>query len=123
MNSEAVVFNSSPLIALEQIEQLDLLKQIFGRVLISPAVAHEIAPTVALPNWIELRPLKRTLGSPLFPPVFGAGEREAIALAVEVNARFLLLDERPARKFAQERGIPVIGTLGVLLAAKRKDCF
>ena len=49
----------------------------------------------------------------------GAGEWEAIALAVELGAGAILIDDRPARRLAQAAGLNVIGTLGLLLEAKR----
>jgi predicted nucleic acid-binding protein len=50
----------------------------------------------------------------------GAGEREAIALAVELNASEVLLDDLPARRLASHLGLPVLGTLGILLRAKAR---
>jgi predicted nucleic acid-binding protein len=50
----------------------------------------------------------------------GAGESEAISLALELGVEQLLVDERGARRLAQAVGLSVIGTLGGLLAAKRK---
>lgn len=50
----------------------------------------------------------------------GAGESEALALALELHAERVLLDELAGRKLASRLGVPVIGTLGVLLAAKRR---
>jgi hypothetical protein len=50
----------------------------------------------------------------------GDGESEAISLAVELGARWIVLDDRAARRLAQGLGLPVIGTLGLLLAAKRR---
>jgi predicted nucleic acid-binding protein len=52
--------------------------------------------------------------------VLGPGESEAISLALEIGAQWVILDERPARRLAQALGLPVIGTLGVLLASKRR---
>ena len=49
-----------------------------------------------------------------------AGESEAITLAVELGADFLLLDEKLGRAAAQRAGLTVIGILGVASAAKRK---
>lgn len=48
------------------------------------------------------------------------GEAEAIALAVELNATRLLIDERLGRQAATERGLKITGVLGILLAAKRQ---
>jgi hypothetical protein len=48
------------------------------------------------------------------------GESEAIALAEEISASQLLIDERAARKVAMARKLPLIGTVGILLLAKRR---
>lgn len=112
------VANSSPLIALEQLELLDLLEKIFSRVLVPPAVVREVAPTVALPEWIIEQDLSQTIGSQILSASLGAGESEALSLALELKASLLILDERPARRLAGALGVPVIGTLGLLLKAK-----
>lgn len=116
----AVVADASPLIALQQIEQLNLLQALFASVLIPPAVAREIAPSVPGVPWI----LEHAPSQPIAPRVLrarlGAGESEAISLALELGVEQLLVDERGARRLAQAVGLSVIGTLGVLLAAKRK---
>ena len=115
----SVVSNSSPLIALEQLDLLDLLEKIFGRVLVPPAVVREVAPTVALPPWFTERALLQATGPQILSASLGAGESEALTLALELKASLLILDERPARRLAGALGLPVIGTLGLLLKAKR----
>ena len=50
----------------------------------------------------------------------GRGESAAIALAIERDARLLILDDLPARRLAQAIGLPITGTLAVLLHAKRR---
>jgi predicted nucleic acid-binding protein len=118
---DPVVSNASPLIALEQIGQLDLLRSLFNEVLIPPAVSKEIASSVALPEWIVERTLTQPIGPQTMRTSLGPGESEAISLALEIDARWLIVDERAARRTAQALGIPVIGTLGILLAAKRRN--
>ena len=114
-----VVSNSSPLIALARIHRLDLVHAILQSVLIPPAVAREIPPSIPdLPDWLGLRALTRP------PPLtsrgrLGDGEWEAIALAIEIGAGAILVDDRPARVLAQQSRLNVIGTLGLLLEAKR----
>ncbi|MBA3945989.1 MAG: DUF3368 domain-containing protein [Herpetosiphonaceae bacterium] len=49
------------------------------------------------------------------------GESEAISLALELQARLVILDDRPARRLAQALHLPVIGTIGILVAAKRRN--
>jgi predicted nucleic acid-binding protein len=115
-----IVSNSSPLIALARIQQLDLVPAVLQFILIPPAVAREIDPSIpALPAWVSVK-----VPSSHRPPLtsrgrLGDGEREAIALAIEIGADAVLMDERAGRRVAEEAGLKVIGTLGLLLEAKR----
>ena len=116
----SVVSNSSPLIALARIQRLDLVPTILQFALIPPAVAREIAPSIPiLPNWLEVRAPTRPSSVLTSRGRLGDGEWEAIALAVELGAGAILIDDRPARRLAEAAGLNVIGTLGVLLEAKR----
>ena len=74
-----VVSNSSPLIALEQIEQLDLLHALFGEILIPDGVGSETASTVQPRYWIRQQPLSLPLLPETLRPALGLGEREAFA--------------------------------------------
>lgn len=115
-----VVSNSSPLIALVRIQQIDLLSALSTSVLIPPVVATEIVRSLPfVPTWLQRTPLKSALPLNVMRRSLGPGEREAIALAIETRAELILLDDLPARGVAQIAGLSVIGTLGVLLAAKR----
>jgi uncharacterized protein len=119
MSIAPVVSNASPLIALEHIGHLDLLESFFSEILIPPAVLREVG-TLSLPTWITERTLTQPIGPRILNASLGAGESEAISLALEVNARLVILDDRPARRLAQAISLPIIGTLGILLAAKRR---
>lgn len=120
MARSLTVSNASPLIALYQIQHLDLLPKLFERILIPPAVAREVAPTVALPGWIEVKPLREPIGARILSASLGPGESEVLSLALEAEASRVILDERPARRLAQAFDLSVVGTLGLLSAAKRK---
>lgn len=120
MNLSSVVSNASPIIALAQIGYLDFLAQIFQTVIIPPAVATEISPSVIRPPWIELQNLSQPIGPQILRASLGPGESETISLALEMNAGLVILDERAGRRLAHSLGLPVIGTLGVLLNAKRR---
>ena len=116
----SVVSNSSPLIALARIQRLDLIPTILQSALIPPAVAREIAPSIpVLPHWLEVRAPTRPASVLTSRGRLGDGEWEAIALAVELGASAILIDDRPARRLAEAAGLNVIGTLGLLLEAKR----
>lgn len=115
-----VVSDSSPLIALARIQQLDLFPAIFESVLIPPAVASEIALSVpVVPPWLQVRVLAELRIQPPLRRRLGDGEREAIALALELEAHRIVLDDLPARRVANAAGLNVVGTLGILLGAKR----
>ena len=116
----AVVADASPLIAHQQIGQLRLLHALFGEVIVPPAVKLETQPSVPSVPWIVERRPSQPIAPLELRMSLGAGESEALALAVEMRTGRLLVDERAARHAAQALGLNVIGTLGVLLAAKRE---
>lgn len=120
-----VVSDTSPLRALAHVDLVHLLGRLFDRVLIPPAVLSELAkvyPPEALPRvvpeWMEIRaPSNATLVQEL-QAVIDRGESEAIALALEVRADSLLIDEADGREQARRMGLRVAGVLRVLLTAK-----
>jgi predicted nucleic acid-binding protein len=123
-----VVADSSPLIALAKIEQIDLLPRLLGPILIPEAVYNEIvvlgagmpgSSQIARADWIEVRSVSDPFQVELLQDDLDIGEAEAIVLAQEVQARRLLIDEMRARAAAELLGIPHTGTIGLLLLAKR----
>lgn len=123
-----VVSNTSPLIALAEIGLPHLVPRLYGTISLPGAVFDEITVAGAgAPGADEIRdaefvvtvaledtPLLRALTMEL-----DAGEAEAIACAVQSRADWLLIDERRGRSIAEKLGVRVIGTLGILIAAKR----
>jgi predicted nucleic acid-binding protein len=106
---------------------LHLLPALAGRVIIPPAVAEELAvgrkvgidvPEVERLEWIEVR---RPLSLAALPLVtdLGPGESQVLALALEMPGTTVIVDDFLARRTAEALHIPLTGTLGVLLAAKR----
>ena len=124
-----VIADSGPLRYLIVIEQVHLLPQLYGSIILPPAVVSELSQTAtprpvrewinSLPKWASVRSPRPPL--PLFPSILGPGEREAIALAEELRADALLLDDEAARTEAARRNIPVQGTLGILDLAAEHD--
>lgn len=117
-----VVADTTPLNYLILINEPNLLPRLYGRVVIPTAVYRELqaerAPAPVRewaahpPVWLEVRQASVALGGDL--DALDAGECEAIALALELNADLLILDDRDARIEALRRRLPVIGTLRVL---------
>jgi len=115
-----VVADTSPINYLVLIAQIDLLAALYKRILIPPAVLaelkHPLAPKPVrdwagnAPRWLEVLSPK----SSLILPKLDLGETEAIALATEVHADAVLIDEQAGRQEALLRGLKVAGTLSVL---------
>jgi predicted nucleic acid-binding protein len=92
----------------------------FGPVLVPPAVFGEVgAETIRIGGGLEVA-LTRPLDARVATANLGAGETQAISLALELGADLIVLDDDPARRLARSLGLPLIGTLGVLLAAKQR---
>jgi len=121
-----VVSDTSPIQYLHQAGQLGLLPLLFGQIMVPPAVVAEVAeglrqgldlPDLSALPWIVERQsdaVPNFLGS----ADLDAGEREAIALALQLHCR-ILIDERAGREVARRLGIARTGTLGVLISAKK----
>lgn len=122
-----VVSDTSPIRALNHLGLLDVLSQLFGRVLLPPAVLDELtrsprfgAVDLSQQEFIEVREPRDTARVQQFRENLDLGESEALALALEVDAEALLIDETAGRLFAKGQGVSVIGTLGVLSRAKTR---
>lgn len=115
-----VIADASPLIALHQIGQLPLVEPLFGQILIPSAVAREISPSLpTLPSWIMVQAVRQPIGAEILRASLGGGESETLALGLEIKADLIIVDERPARRLALALDLRVVGTAGILLAAKR----
>lgn len=124
-----VVADSSALIGLSSIGHLDLLRERFPEgILIPRAVWKEVveqgrgrpgAHAVEVAEWIIERDVTTTGVAHLLETTLEKGEAEAIALAHETGADVVLLDERDARHAAKQLGLHVLGTVGVLMWARK----
>jgi len=116
-----VVADASPLIALAGIGRLEILREVYAEVVVPPAVHQEAFARRGrpVPTWIQVRVPAGPVLAAVASPGLGVGEREAIALAVELHADLLLMDDRDARRAALAAGLRIAGTMAVLLRAKR----
>jgi predicted nucleic acid-binding protein len=122
-----IVADTSPLNYLVLIHQINLLPNLYGRLLIPESVLEELSAietpqlvrnwATNLPEWIEVLP-----ATPIDESLtrLHAGERDAISLALTIHADAVLMDERRGRQEAENRGLKPIGTLGVLVAAHNR---
>ena len=111
-----VVSDTSCITNLIAIGRVALLRELFGVVLIPPAVRNELAVQhEILPDFFEVRaPFAHTVVAGLLEEPLELGEAEAIVLAEETHADYLLIDETAGRAVARARGLTRIGLLGVL---------
>ena len=120
------VCNTSPLLVLAKVQRLALLTTLYTPLVIPGAVLAEIgAKTDAAATQIQAfaatppTVVQRATSSALarLPADLGAGEREAIALALEMQADLVILDDQIGRRLARAHGLQVTGTVGVLVEA------
>ncbi len=127
-----VVADAGPLIHLAAIGRLDLVASV-GDVLIPPAVHHEVvvkgagwpgAREVDEAGWISVAtPTRTDLVEALVAGGLHRGESEAMAVAVELAADVLLMDERQGRLTAEAMGLHVVGTIGLVVAAHHRGAL
>jgi predicted nucleic acid-binding protein len=123
-----VVSDTSPIIVLAHLRRLDFPERFFGIVLVPPAVVAELQK----PAWkrlvpdaldvpcVQVRSPTDRVRVGQLSATLDLGEAEALALALEVRAEAVLMDEAEGRDMAQRLGLTCIGALGLLLRAKRE---
>ncbi len=124
-----VAVNSSPLIFLAKLGLLNILNELFEEVYITDAVyyetvvegvAHEEALDIARASFLKRVSVDNQKLVKFLLELVDYGEAETIAFAIENDVDLVVLDDKEARKVARSFGLKVIGTLGLLLLAKRK---
>lgn len=111
-----VIADTSCLVVLRKIDRLILLHQLYATVTLTTTVADEYKHS--LPVWVETVPAPQTGLYIELQQQLDPGEASAIALAKVLGDCLLIVDEAKGRRVAGSLGIPIIGTLGVLLRAK-----
>lgn len=131
MSPMPAVSDTSPILGLAAIGQLDLLREQFGDIFIPQAVLAELRVESSFrgaaviqqalqeswikPREIENLPLAQSLSLDL-----NKGESEAITLAIDLGMTIIVMDERLGRDKARNMGLTAIGVLGILLSAKKQ---
>lgn len=127
---ELIVADSGPLIALGHVDCLGVLAAIHARVIVPAEVERECMARPDKPaaraieaafdaGWLRRQPAHPSLSGRSFASL-GPGESAAIELAEALGA-ILLIDERRGRAVATARSLRVVGTVAVLVAARRRD--
>jgi uncharacterized protein len=125
-----VVSNTSPLSNLAVIGQLALLQKIYSQITIPLAVYAELSRVEAIQaeilplietGWLNIQPVTKLAIATSLEATLDRGEAEAIAIALELNADRLLIDERLGRTVATQSGLKIRGLLGILVNAKATE--
>ncbi|URD49094.1 DUF3368 domain-containing protein [Chroococcidiopsis sp. CCNUC1] len=127
-----VISDTSVITNLAAIQHLYLLPQLYNQIIIPEAVYRELVDIdppvpgtleIQAASWVEIRQVvNRGVVERLQRDVrLDLGESEAIALALELNADLLLIDERRGRAEADRLGIRITGVLGILVESKRQN--
>ena len=116
-----IVSDTSPVTSLLSIGRIEILQSLFGTVVIPPAVRVELLQFhVSLPSFLESRPVEDHAMVETLCSELDRGEAEAIVLAKELEADYLLMDESIGRRVASRESLPVVGVMGVLILAKER---
>ena len=124
-----IVADAGPLIGLARIGRLEVLQSLYQVVAVPPAIYEELQVSADRPGsralraaheagWLVVKELHRPAAH--MPGELDEGEAEAILLAEQLGSVRLLIDERRGRAVDKRHGLPVIGTGGVLVTAKRR---
>lgn len=117
MPERIVIADTSCLIALTNIEAINILKELYQEVFITEEILDEFGESV--PEWIKIKKVKNEKYKKLLDQVLDPGEASAIALALDCDNVLLVLDDLKGRKEAEKLGFKITGTLGVLFKAKQ----
>lgn len=126
-SSRAIIADSTCLIGLSRIGQLDLIQKLFQRITIAQAVWDEVVVNglgrpgsleVAQAEWIDVKIPTDRLAVEALRLSLGAGESESMVLAKEISAQLVILDDAKARLAAQQLGLTVAGTASLIYRAE-----
>lgn len=122
-----IVADSSPLITLALIDKLEILELLFKEVIISEAVYEEISKkdkpkSVKLGEYFKnnVKIVNNKIAVNILKQDIDLGEAESIILALELKIEDILIDDLKGRKYAKIEGLKIIGSMGLLIEAKKR---
>ena len=115
---DVIIPDTSCLIFLHKIEQINLLQQLYEKTIVTPDIVSEFDSP--LMDWIEIKDPKDKQYQKVLEQKIDKGEASIIALAMDIKNCVISLDDLKARKTAKSLGLTITGTLGILSNAKNK---
>ena len=113
---KTIISDTSCIILLDKIGELEILNHLFGTIVTTQEVAEEFGQQ--LPSWFEIQKPKDKNYQSILEASVDKGEASAIAFAMELDDCLLIINDRKGRKFAYELGLTIIGTVGIIVDAK-----
>lgn len=113
-----ILTNTSPLIALDNVGRLAILEALYGVVHCTEEVAAEFG--LAMPSWINVHRVQDRTRVAILKNLVDPGEASLLALAFEMSDPILILDDRKARRLADNLQLRITGLIGVLIRAKQR---
>ena len=122
-----IVSDTSPVTNLIRVDHLFILQVLFKKLVIPEAVYEELCEIpvqqkiISEQNWITVTPVTNLALVAKLEHQLDKGEAESIALAMQLQADYLLIDEIRGRHIAEEMGLKIVGLLGILVKAKQEN--
>lgn len=113
---KTIISDTSCLIVLSKIGAFELLQKVYGQIITTSDIAKEFGES--LPEWVIIKEVVDIFKQKILELQIDKGESSAIALAIEMTDCTLILDDFKARKIAQQLGLTITGTIGVIVKAK-----
>ena len=113
---KAIISDTSCFIILSKIGELDILQKLYGQIITTSDISDEFGEI--LPSWVLIKDVHNKQSQKILEIQIDKGESSAIALALEMENCTIILDDFKARKVAQNLGLSVTGTIGVIVKAK-----
>lgn len=111
-----IVSDTSCIILLDKIGQLNLLNKLFGQITVTQEIANEFKSE--LPDWFKIENPTNKTYQKILEASLDKGEASAIAYAIEQSDCLLIIDDYKGRKYAEQLGLKITGTLGIIVDAK-----
>lgn len=115
---DLVIVDTSCLIALTRINHINILREVYNKLTVTPEVKAEFK--FELPEWFDVQPVDNNADLTVINSIVDLGEASAIKLCMENKNSLLIIDDSKGRKLAKRLGLQITGTLGLLAKAKQK---
>lgn len=113
---KVIISDTSCLVLLDKIGELNLLNKLFGEIIVTQEIADEFKQE--LPHWFKVKAVTNKIYQKILEASLDRGEASAIAFAIEQGDCLLIIDDLKGRKYAQQLGVRITGSLGVIIDAK-----